>query len=146
MRLMLQRPYRRDSVFRSPFFDSAFDGLFSLENHPHFRSQQSLQNIEETEEHFLLTIDLPGVKKNDLKIETTGDGLSIRALRGERQYQKNFRLPESVRSESIEAHYEDGVLTVLLPKVEAVKPRTVEIQSDSEGFFQRLLPKVKKSS
>jgi HSP20 family protein len=44
-----------------------------------------------------------------------------------------------VSGEKVEAHYEDGVLNLYLPKIAAAKPRTIEIQAKNGGFFDKML-------
>jgi HSP20 family protein len=114
-------------------------------------------DITETKDHFLLSFDVPGIKKEEIKIEIEGNRLVVSgerirdvkhqegeaSLRHERSYgrfERAFTLPNSVNSEKIEAHYENGVLNVALPKAEVAKARTVQIQTDqSDGFLGRFL-------
>lgn len=99
--------------------------------------------FQEYDQHFLLSVDIPGIKKADLKIETIGQQIQIfgetKTDRMSRSYKRAFALPESVDVNKIEAHFEDGVLEILLPKLESEKPRTIEIQSGKTGFFEKLL-------
>lgn len=110
-------------------------------------------DISETEEHFMLSFDVPGVKKEDIQIELKGNSLVISGerrrevkdkttLRHEKYYgkfERTFELPNSINAEKIEAHFENGVLNVALPKAEAEKGRTIQIQSGETGFFNKLL-------
>ncbi len=86
----------------------------------------------ETPEAFILEADLPGVKKEDVKVEVEGQELILRgersAERGQTSerfhYQERYSgsfmrrmtLPESVDKDKIEAEFRDGVLRVILPK------------------------------
>ncbi len=109
----------------------------------------------EADDHFLMSVDLPGVKKEDIKIEVTDNVLTVS---GERKrevaekgqtvqkfgkaygyFKRSFTLPASVDSEKVEARYEDGVLEVYLPKTQAAKTRQIEIQSGKGGIFGKLL-------
>jgi HSP20 family protein len=120
-------------------------------------------DINETKEHYLVSFDMPGLKKEDIKIEVQGNTLSISgerqrelkesnseaAIRHERAYgkfERTFELPNSINAEKIEAHYENGVLNVALPKAEAAKGRTVQIQSGEAGFFSKLLGSKKEGT
>ena len=88
---------------------------------------------------------MPGVKKEDIKITVNEDNLSIsghtkseeekkddekryyfRSM--ESSYSQSFNLPTKVDPDKIEAKFEDGVLSVKLPKAEEVKPRQIEIK------------------
>ena len=64
------------------------------------------------------------------------------SLRTEKVYgcfERSFTLPPTVSFDKIEAHFENGVLNVALPKAEAAKGRNIEIQSGQGGFFSHLL-------
>jgi len=60
-------------------------------------------------------------------------GLEGRRLHlSERRYgsfRRSFRLPQTVDAENIEAHLENGILTVVLPKAATAKPRTIEVKA-----------------
>jgi HSP20 family protein len=78
--------------------------------------------------------ELPGVDREGLNVEITDDQLTISAARktgGENENSENFSrtvtVPETVQGEKVTATYQDGVLTVTLPKTEAVKPRKVSV-------------------
>lgn len=108
-----------------------------------FESESARPDFQEFGQHFLLSVDIPGIKKSDLKIEIHGHQIQImgetKKDRMSRSYKRIFALPESVDTSKIEAHFEDGVLEILLPKVESEKPRVIEIQSGPAGFFDKLL-------
>ncbi len=97
-------------------------------------------DLEETETHFVLDFDLPGVKKEDIQIEVRDRNLHVS---GERKFEKKSKthserfagkfervwaLPEGVEADKVEAAFSDGVLTVKVPKAEAAKPRVIKIQ------------------
>lgn len=120
-------------------------------------------DINETKEHYLVSFDMPGVKKEDIKIEVQGNTLLISgerqreikesnaelAIRHERVYgkfERTFELPNSINPEKIEAHFENGVLNVALPKADAAKGRTVQIQTGEAGFFSKLLGSKKEGA
>lgn len=112
-------------------------------------------DVNEADEHFLVSLDLPGVKKEDIKIEVQKNQLVIagernrelkaddgEAIRHERRYgkfERTFTLPATINPDKIEAHFENGVLSVAIPKAEAAKGRTIQIQNGPTGFFNKLL-------
>ncbi len=113
-------------------------------------------DVSESEESYLLSFDLPGMSKDDIKIEMVDRTLSVsgerkretstedkeKVQRFERSYgffKRAFTLPTTVDSEKIAAHYQDGVLKVLVPKSAAIKPRQIEVQSGKSGFFDKIL-------
>lgn len=101
--------------------------------------------IEETPEHYLLSFDMPGVKREDIKIEIRGMTLMLQGERWRetkqtyRKFERAIELPASVDASGVEAHYEDGVLRVVLPKASAPKGRTIEIQTGEGGFLSKNL-------
>lgn len=82
-------------------------------------------HIFEKENSYQISVDLPGVVKQDLDIEIEGDLLGIKAVRknelGEEyaKFDKKFKLPVDADKEKIEAAYENGVLKVAVPKAGA---------------------------
>lgn len=102
-------------------------------------------DLEDTKEAYVLKGSLPGMKPEDLAIEATADGITIKGeikeetevkeaeyLRKERHYgkvQRTFALPLAIDPNNVEATFEHGVLTVTLPKTEIVKPKTVTIKA-----------------
>lgn len=101
-------------------------------------------DIFERGDNLVLRAELPGVDRNDIDVRAENGILTLRgerhrdaeideasAYRLERAYgsfTRSFTLPRTVDASKIEAHYRDGVLEVVLPKVEAAKPKRVEIQ------------------
>jgi HSP20 family protein len=96
-------------------------------------------NIREDEKRFTLELAVPGMDKKDLKIDINEDLLTISSetkneseesrdgyKRKEFSYSsfcRSFQLPENVNKEKIEANYKDGILNVVLPKVEEEKSK-----------------------
>ncbi len=136
-----------------------FDRIVNAFVRPTYANTVNFQpscDINETKDHYLVSFDMPGVKKEDIKIEVQGNQLVISGerqremkeeageatLRHERVYgkfERTFVLPTSINADKIEAHYENGVLNVALPKAETAKGRTVQIQTGQNSFFSKLL-------
>jgi HSP20 family protein len=101
-------------------------------------------DVIEDEGEIVLSVDLPGIKQEDINIEMNGDLLSVsgqRALpdesrrekyvRVERQYgpfRRSFTIGVQVQQDNVSANFENGVLEIHLPKAEAVKPKRVEVK------------------
>jgi HSP20 family protein len=101
-------------------------------------------DLVETEDSYRLHLDVPGMTKDDLKINyqdnqltVSGERTSDRTDEGEEyvrversfgQFYRSFSLPRTVNADGIRAAYENGVLTITVPKTEEVKPRQIEIQ------------------
>ena len=139
----------------SQFLQPAFNG----------GENQSLLNftpayeVDEHEDHYLISLDIPGVSKNDVKVEVVDEKLVItgerksekRETEGRRygrfygKFERTFKLPTDVDFDKIEARFENGVLELAVPKAEAARPRTIAIQNGKENFFGRFLGKGKAS-
>ena len=101
-------------------------------------------NVEELEDRFEITADVPGMKKEDIDIEVRDNVLTIKGERKfekeesdanyhicERSYgtfQRAFTLPENVTTDDIDAEYEDGILRLAVPKAEPEKPKEIKIE------------------
>jgi len=103
-----------------------------------------LVDILETENELVLQADVPGVELKDIDIQIENGTLT---LKGERKFEKEekdkgvhrlersygsfiryFTIPETVDSDNVKADYQNGVLTVTLPKKEVAKPRAIKVQ------------------
>lgn len=101
--------------------------------------------VAEREDHFAISVDLPGMRKEDIKIEVLDRTLT---LSGERRrfeksygtFKRTFMLPNTVNAEKIEANYEDGVLLLYVPKTQVAQARAIEIQSGkSSSLIEKFL-------
>lgn len=121
-----------DNALRSFFWP---DSLAARE-YPSFQ-------FHETDGGYVATIDMPGINSKDLKLEAEGHELVIVAERKKRdfdhngitsrKYTRRLTIPENVDRDKIEAHCEDGVLTLALPKFEESKARKIEIKTGQEA-------------
>lgn len=93
---------------------------------------RSTYNVNETDDGITITTDLPGVKLENIQIAAENNVLSVRAERKGRSYSYAWTLPKTVNTEAIEAEYEDGVLTLTLPKLETAKLRRITVKAKKE--------------
>jgi HSP20 family protein len=101
-------------------------------------------DIKETQGEYMVTAEVPGIKKEDIHIEVADNLLTIK---GERKFEKEeknesyhrversygtfsraFTLPTSVKADGIEAKFHDGLLTIRIPKAEEKVPKKIEIK------------------
>lgn len=102
-------------------------------------------DMYQTDDEVVVRAALPGLKPEDVQISVTGDVLTLRGefkqadekkeatyhIREQRygSFERAVMLPTEVQTEKAKAEFENGVLTVTLPKAEAVKPRTITIKA-----------------
>lgn len=133
------------------FFGDRFRPL--LGNWP-LTNRKAVSHIQETDNAYLLSAEIPGIPKEDIQIDVNGNLLTVRAEHKEqsgsegskegfqrqyRSFHQSFALPTTIDANKIEAHCENGVLEIMLPKTEQAQPKKIEIQSGKGGFFKRLL-------
>lgn len=80
-------------------------------------SREPLVDVQETDEEVQVTAEVPGVKKEDIDLEVTGDTLIIKVEGKDRKYYKEISLPAEVDPDSAKASYNNGVLDIQLKKV-----------------------------
>jgi HSP20 family protein len=102
-------------------------------------------DVHQTADEIVVTAALPGIKPDDVDITITGQTLSIRGemkateeisrdqyLYRERRYgtfHRQLQLPVRVQGDAAAASFEDGVLTLRIPKSEEVKPRQIQVKA-----------------
>jgi HSP20 family protein len=102
-------------------------------------------NVEEAADELLLTAELPGMLYEDISLDIENNILTIRGEKRETRdeadegrkyhvsertygsFHRSFTLPRTVEADSIEARFDNGVLTVRLPKAPEAKSRSIEI-------------------
>jgi HSP20 family protein len=100
-------------------------------------------DIEELEDAYVVEAEVPGVKREDVNIEVSGNELTIsgeikvreregiirRRTRRVGEFEFRVVLPNEVNAEGIDAKLNDGVLTVRIPKAERAQRRRIEVKS-----------------
>src|SRR4051794_26001857 len=139
-------PTSQNLASREPFFrlfDTFFNQDLAGNEDVSNRAWMPPVDIQETEEGYRLQAELPGLTKDDINITLENNVLR---LSGERKLEKDvrkesfqriertygafsraFALPQQVNSAGVQAAFENGVLTINVPKAEQAKPRKIEI-------------------
>lgn len=128
-------------------FDRFFEGDLMDWNSSNFSGSNSTLpavNVKENDNEFLIDVAAPGLKKDDFKLNYDNGKLTISSEKEEeheqkdgdkvtrrefsyQSFQRTFNVLETtVNAENISAKYEDGILHVMLPKREEVKPKPVK--------------------
>lgn len=105
-----------------------FADLFSTFSRS-LREDPRLAEIKDNGDVYLASIELPGYKKGDVKVEANGNALTVSAEKdGKPKYKNTFSIKSDVDTTSIAASLEYGILTLTLPKKEVLKPRKIKVQ------------------
>jgi HSP20 family protein len=133
--------------------DEAFGGLpFPEQGNVITSTWFAPTDVSEDENSLRITMELPGVEPDDVRLSLENNVLTIRGEkkqqaeesnervhRFERTYgmfERTFVLPNTVDTEKVEARYENGVLYVTIPKAERAKPREIRVSSSASGPSQ----------
>lgn len=119
------------------FLDTFFNDTINHYNYP--VNTIPAVNIQETDNEILLDVALPGVEKEDVKINLDQNLLTISSQKEKTEeevkknfhkrefsyesFKRSFRIPKSVDTDAIVANYVNGVLKLTLPKKEEAKPK-----------------------
>ncbi|MFZ2089935.1 MAG: Hsp20/alpha crystallin family protein [Desulfobaccales bacterium] len=147
MDLVQWRPFREVTRLRNEM-DRLWDEYFG----PGRRAFQPLEetwlpavDVAETGDKVTVKAEIPGMEAKDIEISMVGDTLTIKGeKKAEREekdenyhmversygsFSRAMKLPAAVAADKVEATYKNGVLTVVLPKKEEVKPKAIEIKA-----------------
>lgn len=141
-------PFRNLLNFQEQF-NRVFDDTFRFRDESALTAWAPAVDIYETENELVLKADLPDINEKDLDIRLENNTLTIQGerkfekqvsednyLRVERAYgsfTRSFALPSSVNPDQIHAEYQNGVLTVRMPKREESKPRQIKLAVKGNG-------------
>ncbi len=129
-----------------------FDDSYGVAaHHPHKEGMMTaawapVVDVSEDTNEIVMRVEVPGVKPEDLDIEMSGETITIKGekkfedeerkgnyVRMERSYgtfQRSFTLNVPVKPDEITASFKDGVLTLKVPKSEAIKPKKVMVKPE----------------
>ncbi len=102
-------------------------------------------DVYQTDKEYVVKASLPGVKSEDLDVSIVGETLTIKAQSQEeknvneedwllrethyRSFARTIILPGEVQTDKVEADLENGILTLKLPKAEALQPKTIRVRA-----------------
>ena len=101
-------------------------------------------DVQETEKEYVIKVELPEVRKEDVKVEMLDGVLTIEGERNQEQEEKGkrfhkmersygrfvrqFTMPGEVEAGRVQAEFKDGMLNVRLPKAAIIKPKAIEVK------------------
>jgi HSP20 family protein len=156
MTIVRWEPFRELNTLQNEMnrlFNTVFDApAAGTGNGGTMRRWMPPMDLVETDEHFVLRADLPGMSEDDVKIELEDNTLTIsgerkaehetknegyyRVERASGSFARSLTLPQGVDAESVAASFDRGVLELRIPKPEQRKPRRIEIGSDAQKTIE----------
>jgi HSP20 family protein len=140
------RPFEELQREMNRLFDSVFGKEFGPFTRLRAGSVYPPMNVWETDDHYVVACEVPGLEMEDLEVYVTGDQLTVsgrretavpeqatlhRHERDAGQFSRALTLPGPVDSGKTEAALADGVLTIRIPKTEEAKPKRVTVKVES---------------
>ncbi len=145
MNMQVWNPFQEFENLLSRYNKGTSDSGTQLSNDLSFADWAPSCDIDEQDDRYVIKADLPGVDKKDIDVKLENGVISIR---GEKQTEKetgkgtkrhrterfhgsfarSFTLPDAVKDERVEANYKDGVLSLVIPKAEEAKPKSIDIK------------------
>ena len=140
---LVQYKPSRDMMTLREAMDQLFDEAFTR---PFGMSEFSMPAIDlyQTHEDVIVKAALPGMTAEDVEISVAGDMLTLKGeiqrkderedaaylIREQRsgRFERSLMLPTEVQSDKAQAEFENGILTVTLPKAEQVRPKTITVK------------------
>lgn len=135
MREMITLREAMDRLFNDAFTPSSFSGGLQI----------PAVDLYQTDDEVVVKASLPGLKADDVQITITGEMLTLKGefkqkedvkekayhLREQRYglFERTFALPTEVVSDKAKAEFENGILTITLPKAEEVKPKMITVKA-----------------
>ena len=109
-------------------------------------------DVSEDENSLQISMELPGVEPDDVRLSLENNILTIRGEKRQRSeesnervhrfertygvFERTFALPNTVDADKIEARFENGVLLVRIPKAERARPREIRVNTSASGSAQ----------
>lgn len=135
----------RDMITLREAMDRLFNDAFTPSVGATGGWQAPAVDLYQTDDEVVVKASLPGMKSDDVQISITGDMLSLKGefkheeekqerayhLREQRYgaFERTFALPTAVVSDKAKAEFENGILTITLPKAEEVKPKMITVKA-----------------
>ncbi|WII72312.1 Hsp20/alpha crystallin family protein [Bdellovibrio sp. 22V] len=120
-------------------FINEFDRGLSPTRHGQFDFSPAV-DLEEKDNAYIVTVDLPGIKRDEIKVDLSENILTIsgerkRETQGEGKYteryygkfERSFSLPNQIAGDKVKAEFKDGVLKINLPKAEGARSQSIKV-------------------
>jgi HSP20 family protein len=119
---------RKNNAAAAPNRNSSDFGLERFMRDTFGIAMPAFHEIDEDEQSWTLQIDVPGVPRNQLRVQISGRTVEVDTEKDcARQLRAIYQLPAEVDAERTQAHLQDGVLTLKLAKAESAVARRIEV-------------------
>lgn len=124
-------------------FDSFFPTRYTEDEETSKAVWAPRVDLSENDDLYRIELDVPGMDRDDLNISFQDNQLTVSGERREERkeedseyvrverafghFYRSFRLPKTIKADAIEANYENGVLTIEVPKAEESKPQRIQV-------------------
>jgi HSP20 family protein len=155
MAIVRWEPFRELTTLQNEMnrlFNTVFDAPAPGNGGNTLRRWMPPMDLVETDDHFVLRADLPGMKEDDVKIEFEDGTLTVsgerkaeheskhegyyRVERAFGAFSRSLTLPQGIDPEAVTANFDNGVLEVRIPKPEERKPRRIEIGAGDQKTIE----------
>jgi len=132
-----------DKIFEDFFTPGRFPTLFGRTREEEFSTFPAL-DVYDDKDNVMVKAEVPGLKKDDIEIQIKGRDLVIKGERKKEEEVKDenyyyaervygafsrvVRLPVDVKADQVKAKFKNGVLEIVLPKVEEAKPKEIKVE------------------
>jgi HSP20 family protein len=155
MAIVRWEPFREFTTLQNEMnrlFNTVFDAPAPGNGGNTLRRWMPPMDLVETDDHFVLRADLPGMTEDDVKIEFEDGTLTVsgerkaeheaknegyyRVERAFGAFSRSLTLPQGIDPEAVSASFDNGVLEVRIPKPEERKPRRIEIGAGDQKTIE----------
>jgi HSP20 family protein len=135
----------RDMISLREAMDHLFDEAFTRPTRALDSFRAPAIDMYQTDDEVVVKAALPGMKADQVQISVTGDLLTLKGEFKEKEeteekayhireqrygaFERSVMLPTQVQSDKAKAEFEDGVLTIALPKAEEMRPKTITVKA-----------------
>ena len=132
-------------MFKESWFPTVFEDFLNTDFMPRANTTAPAVNVKEDDKAYTMELATPGIKKEYCRVNINDDGNLCIAIENKQEhkhedkhhhylrrefsysnYEQNYTLPDDVEKDKISAKVEDGILTVVLPKVEKEEKKTAK--------------------
>lgn len=105
------------------------DLLNGIDSNRTFHEGSNNFSVKTENDYLVFSIDLPGVKREDLSVTVIGNILTIKSKRDNKESRTSWNISKDYNTESVDAMLADGVLTLKISKSSSAATKTIEVKT-----------------